>query len=173
LELVESHHHGAWVTHLPGRAWRPVCLRRHLRDHEDHHRPRPHRPAGLDLYNLVHPDSNAMLDGMLELRASSESVSASGGSWRPLSGAGRAVAGHHGLARGRTWMPMPLRRPCGRQSSPCWQNHPGYRRCTGPHTSIQVPERPNRRATMGVEVPGSAPGGQKGGKLVAWSGYER
>jgi len=36
---------------------------------------------------------------MLELRASGESVSGSGGSWCPLSGA-KAVAGHRGFWRG-------------------------------------------------------------------------
>jgi hypothetical protein len=35
--------------------------------------------------DLVDPDSKAMLDGMLELRASSESVLGSGGSWSPFS----------------------------------------------------------------------------------------
>ena len=36
---------------------------------------------------------------MLELRASGESVSGSGGSWCPLRSPGLALAGHHGLWR--------------------------------------------------------------------------
>jgi hypothetical protein len=65
-------------------------LRRHVRDHEDDHRPGDHRPPCLSLYDPVHPDSNNLLDRMLEPRPSGEPVSCSGGRCSRVRGVDRS-----------------------------------------------------------------------------------
>jgi hypothetical protein len=77
-------------------------LRRYHRDHEGDHRPRPRtvgltRPSTKPVLHL----SNAMLDEMLEPAASAESVSGSGGSWRPLRRTALSVALAHDRNRTR------------------------------------------------------------------------